>query len=151
MKILFATDGTQYSECALETISKFNLSSEDELKIITIVDMSLPLAVDIYAGYVPSTFEIEQNSKNNAERIVSTTRKKIQKIFPDVNLNLTTEILIGSPENKIVETAARMKADLVVVGSHGYSRLERILLGSVSDSVVHHAPCSVLVIRTLKD
>jgi nucleotide-binding universal stress UspA family protein len=151
MKILFATDGTKYSECALETIGKFNLSSNDEVKIISIIDMALPTAVDIYAGYLPTTVEIEQNFKENAERIVSATREKIQSLFPEESLNLTTEILIGSPENKIVEVANRMKADLVVVGSHGYNRLERILLGSVSDSVVHHAPCSVLVVRTVKD
>lgn len=150
MNILFATDGTKYSECALETISRFNLDFGDELKVITIVDMALPLAVDIYAGYLPSTAEIERNSKENAERIVAATKERIQSMFPGKNFKLTAEILIGSPENKIVEAANLMKADLVIVGSHGYNRLERILLGSVSDAVVHHAPCSVLVIRTLK-
>ena len=151
MKILFATDGTKYSECALETIGKFNFSSADELKIITVVDMAVPLSVDIYAGYLPSTLEIERASKENAERIVSTTKEKIQSLFPDTTFNLTTEILIGSPENKIIDAANQMKADLIIVGSHGYNRLERILLGSVSDSIVHHAPCSVLVIRTIKN
>ena len=151
MKILFATDGTKYSECALEIIGRFNFSVGDELKIITVVDLAVPFAVDIYAGYLPSTSEIEQALKENAERIVSSTKEKIHSLFPDAAFSLTTEVLIGSPENKIVEAATRIKADLVIVGSHGYNRLERILLGSVSDSVVHHAPCSVMVIRTVKD
>ncbi len=151
MKILFATDGTKYSDCAFETIGKFNFSVGDHLKIITIVDLAVPMAVDIYTGYLPSTLEIEQTSKENAERIISESKKKIMSLFPDSSFSLTTEILIGTPENKIVETASLMKADLVVVGSHGYNRLERILLGSVSDSVVHHAPCSVLVVRSVKD
>ena len=151
MKFLFATDGTKYSECALETIGKFNLSDGDELKIISVVDMAVPLAVDIYAGYLPSTVEIEQSAKENAERIVTETKEKMQSLFPNISFNLTTEILIGSPESKIVETANRMKADLIIVGSHRYNRLERIFLGSVSDSVIHHAPCSVLVIRTVKE
>ena len=151
MKILFATDGTKYSECALETIGKFNFSAADELKIISIIDMAVPLAVDIYAGYLPSTGEIEQGAKENAERIVADTKEKIQSLFSNVSFNLTTDILIGSPENRIIDTANRMKADLIIVGSHGYNRLERILLGSVSDSVVHHAPCSVLVIRNVKE
>lgn len=151
MKILFATDGTKYSECALEIIGRFNFSGGDELKIITVVDLAVPLAVDIYTGYLPSTLEIEQASKENAERILSNTKEKIHSLFPDAAFFLTTEIAIGSPESKIVETAARMKADLIIVGSHGYNRLERILLGSISDSVVHHAPCSVMVIRTVKE
>lgn len=151
MKILFATDGTKYSECALEIIGKFNFSAGDQLKIITVVDLAVPMAVDIYAGYLPSTLEIEQTSKENAERIVSATKERILSLFPDPSFSLTTEISIGSPENKIVEIASLMKADLVVVGSHGYNRLERILLGSVSDSVVHQASCSVMVVRSVKD
>ena len=39
-------------------------------------------------------------------------------------------------------------ADLIIVGSHDYNRWERLLLGSVSDSVIHHAPCSVLLVRS---
>ena len=151
MKVLFATDGTPYSECALETIAKFNFTADDELKVISVVDMAVPLAVDIYAGYLPSTFELERSAKENAERIVAETKEKIQSLFPNITFVLTTETLIGSPENKIVETANRMNADLIIVGSHGYNRLERMLLGSVSDSVIHHAPCSVLVIRTAKE
>lgn len=151
MKILFATDGTKYSECALEIIGKFNFSAADELKIITVADMAVPMVVDVYAGYLPSTIEIEQASRENAQKIVSNTKEKIQTLFPDSTFNLTTEILIGSPENKIIEAANQMKADLIIVGSHGYNRLERILLGSVSDSIVHHAPCSVMVIRTVKN
>jgi nucleotide-binding universal stress UspA family protein len=151
MKVLFATDGTKYSECALATIGKFNFTAGDELKIISVLDLALPSTVDIYAGYLPSTVEIEQSFKENAERIVTETKEKIKSFFPGSDFILETEILIGSPENKIVEAANQMKADLVIVGSHGYNRLERILLGSVSDSVVHHAPCSVMVIRSVKD
>jgi nucleotide-binding universal stress UspA family protein len=148
MKVLFATDGTKYSECAIKTISKFNFSAGDEIKIVSVLDMALPLAVDIYAGYLPSSIEIEQGSKENAERILQNTQKQILDLFPEKNILVSTEILIGTPETKIVETAALMKADLVIVGSHGYNLWERLLLGSVSDSVVHKAPCSVMVVKT---
>ena len=47
-----------------------------------------------------------------------------------------------------VETAEEMGADMIVLGSHGYKRWERLLLGSVSNSVVHHAHCSVMVVRS---
>ena len=63
-------------------------------------------------------------------------------------MTISTEVLFGSPDSRIVETAEQWHADLIVIGSHGYSRWERLLLGSVSDSVLHHAPCSVLVVRT---
>lgn len=148
MKVLFATDGTKYSECAINTISKLNLSAGDEIKIVSVIDMALPLAVDIYAGYLPSTIEIEQNSKVNAENTLKSAKEQILKLFPDKDIFVSTEILVGTPETKIVEAAADMKADLVVVGSHGYNLWERLLLGSVSDSVVHKSPCSVMVVKT---
>ena len=56
--------------------------------------------------------------------------------------------MFGSPESRIVEAADEFKPNLVVVGSHGYSTWERLILGSVSDSVAHHVPCSVLIVRT---
>ena len=48
----------------------------------------------------------------------------------------------------IVGHATPAAADLIVLGSHGYKTWERLLLGSVSNSVVHHAPCSVLIVRS---
>lgn len=147
MKILFATDGTFHSELAIRVISKFKFTDGDEIKIISVVDMAVPFTVDVYSGYLPSTLELEKGFKDHAERILETTKKQVIDACADENLNVTTELLIGSPERQIVETAEEMSADLIIVGSHGYNRWERLLLGSVSDSVVHHAPCSVLVVR----
>jgi nucleotide-binding universal stress UspA family protein len=56
------------------------------------------------------------------------------------------EVLDGSPAQRLVEAAATWNADLIVVGMHGRSGLERLLIGSVARSVVYHAPCSVLVV-----
>ncbi len=148
MKVLFATDGTKYSECAIKTIRTFNFSDGDEIKIISVLDVSPPLAVDIYAGYLPTAIEIEQTSKAATEKVLLNTKKQILEFFPGKDILVSTEILIGTAETKIVETADAMKADLVIVGSHGYNLWERLLLGSVSDSVVHNAPCSVLVVKT---
>jgi nucleotide-binding universal stress UspA family protein len=147
MKILLATDGTKHSDSAIEMISNFNLSAGDEIKIVSVVDMAVPLSIDIYAGYLPTTAEIEKTAQENAEKVLESASKTIQQSLADKNIFISTEVLLGSPESRIVETAEDMKADLIVVGSHGYNRWERLLLGSVSDSVVHHSPCSVLVVR----
>jgi len=149
MKILLATDGTKHIESAVETIKNFQFSETDEIKIVSVVDMALPLAIDIYAGYVPTTSEIETTARENAEKVLETTSQKIREIV-SADVFISTEILFGSPESRIVETAEKFGADLIIVGSHGYNRWERLLLGSVSDSVVHHAPCSVLVVRNPK-
>jgi nucleotide-binding universal stress UspA family protein len=150
MKILLAIDGTKHSEFAIETTNNFKLSAGDEIKVVSVVDMAVPMAIDIYAGYLPSSPEIEKNVRENAETILNETCEKILAMTSDKNVAISKELLTGSPESRIVETAEEMNADLIIVGSHGYNRWERLLLGSVSDSVVHHAPCSVLVVRSPK-
>lgn len=147
MKILIATDGAKQSAAAIEMLKRFRLEPSDEVKIVTVVDMAVPMAVDIYGGYMPNTAEIEQSARQNAEQILEEAANAIRKHYEGLQLNLSTDVLFGSPESRIVEAAREFKADLVVVGSHGYSTWERLLLGSVSDAVVHHVPCSVLVVR----
>lgn len=151
MKILIATDGARQSEAAIEMLKRFRLEPTDQIKIVSVVDMAVPMAVDIYGGYMPNTAEIEQSARENAERILSDAASAIRKHYDTTELHIITEVLFGSPESRIVEAARDFKADLVVVGSHGYSTWERLLLGSVSDAVVHHVPCSVLVVRICED
>ena len=147
MKILLATDGTKQSDCAIQMIDKFDLSGGDEIKIVSVVDLTLPPSIDLYAGYLPTASDLEKTAQENAEKVIEAARERIEKTFAGKQVLVSTEALLGSPERRIVETAEEMKADLIVVGSHGYNRWERLLLGSVSDSVIHHAPCSVLVVR----
>jgi nucleotide-binding universal stress UspA family protein len=56
-------------------------------------------------------------------------------------------LALGDPDKEIVKFAEDAHADLIVLGSRGLGRLRRALLGSVSDSVVRHAHCPVLVVR----
>ena len=147
MKILLATDGTRQGDAAAEMVGAIALNDGDDVKIISVVDMALPLAIDIYGGYLPDTTELEKTARENASKVLEKTAEMVNQRFEGKQLSVTSEVLFGSPESRIVETAEQMGADLIIVGSHGYNRWERLLLGSVSDSVVHHAPCSVLVVR----
>jgi nucleotide-binding universal stress UspA family protein len=147
MKILLATDGSKESDAALAALKTISFKDGDEVKVISVVDMAVPMAIDIYGGYLPDTTEMEKTARDHAAKILSETCEKLGGICGNENLSVTSDVLFGSPESRIVETAEEFGADLIIVGSHGYSRWERLLLGSVSDSVVHHAPCSVLVVR----
>ena len=148
MNILLATDGTKYGEAAAEMLGKFNLSDGDAVKIINVVDMAVPLAIDIYGSYLPDTTVLENAARESAGKVVDDTIAKLRGFFGETSVDISSDILFGSPDGRIVETAEEMGADLIVIGSHGYKRWERLLLGSVSDSVVHHAPCSVMVVRS---
>lgn len=148
MKILIATDGTSHGTATIASLSKFNLAATDEVKIVCVVDMAVPLSIDVYGGYLPDTAELENAARTRAERVLGEAMTSARSIVGDSGPTINGEILFGSPESRIVEAAEQMPANLIIVGSHGYNRWERLLLGSVSNSVVHHAPCSVMVVRT---
>ncbi|MGH9947548.1 MAG: universal stress protein [Pyrinomonadaceae bacterium] len=147
MKILFATDGAKQSNAAIEMIKRLVIHDGDEITVVSVIDLAVPMAVDIYGGYVPDTTEFEKTARENATRILAETVEKLKTQLGEKNITISTELLFGSPESRIVELADEIKPELIVVGSHGYSGWERLLLGSVSDAVVHHAPCSVMVVR----
>ena len=60
---------------------------------------------------------------------------------------VTTAVDVGDPGTTIAEYATRKRADLIVISSHGYHGMKRILLGSVAERVIRHADCAVLVLR----
>ncbi len=151
MKILIATDGSAFSEAAVEKICQMVKNAEDvNVKIVSAYEqpvMAVAAPYALPAGYNPV---LEKEMKELATQAVSQAERKICGRFPDLKNNLSTCVLSGSPEQAIVEEAENWGADLIVVGSHGYGFWERMFIGSVSNAIVHHAPCSVLVVRKQK-
>lgn len=147
MKILFATDGTRQSDAAMDMLKRFRLGPGDEIKAVSVIDMAVPMAVDIYGGYLPDSAEFERTAREHADSILGETVGGLGAHYGEPRPQISTEVLFGSPESRIVEAAEEFKPDLIVLGSHGYKAWERLLLGSVSDSVLHHVHCSVLIAR----
>lgn len=147
MRILLVTDGTEFSDYAIEKVLAMGLCNENEIKILSVVNFPVPVGLDPIGGMATYP-EMEQTQKDYAEKVVRTAEERIRATHQ--NLSITTEVTVGSPESRIVDIAEDWNADLIVVGSHGYNTWERLLLGSVSSAVVHHAPCSVLVARKTK-
>ncbi len=148
MKILLATDGTKHGEAAAKMVVKLSLGAGDSIHMISVIDMAVPMAIDLSGGYLPDTTELEKAAKEHAATVIADAAGTLEAHFDGSGVAITSDVLFGSPDSRIVETAKEMGSDLIVLGSHGYKRWERLLLGSVSDSVVHHAHCSVLIVRT---
>lgn len=147
MKILLAIDGTEYSDAAVQMACGLGLRDESVIHIITSVELAIPYGVDLYGGYIPDMTQIDAISKENAAKVLENAVKELADKTALPAGAITSEVLFGPPESSIVEAAEKFGADLIVIGSHGYRSWERLLLGSVSDSVVHHAPCSVMIVR----
>jgi nucleotide-binding universal stress UspA family protein len=85
----------------------------------------------------------------NKKQITAAMKKLKKLVRPAVQKKLRIQFLVrdGKPFVEIIRAAQEIKADLIVMASHGHSRLAEILLGSTTDRVVQRAPCSVLVVR----
>ncbi|MDQ3750988.1 MAG: universal stress protein [Acidobacteriota bacterium] len=146
MKILVATDGSEFSKAAIEKCCQIVAEPENTaIKIVSAYQVVVPF--DIHAVSVEYSLEMERATQRQAEEFVAEAAAAIRECFPNSNIDITTQVLVGASDHVIIETAKEWNADLIVVGSHGRGFWGRVMVGSVSDSLVHHAPCSVLVVR----
>ena len=152
MKILVATDGSDFSKAAIDILADVITKPENtSLKIVSVFERPTPIAAEPFAISAEYYNAMEEMGRKHTKECSEQAETQIRALFPNAVLDLTSEVIIGSPQRVIVETARKWGADLIVVGSHGYGFWSRLMLGSVSNSVVHHAPCSVLVVRNADD
>jgi nucleotide-binding universal stress UspA family protein len=148
MKVLLAIEDSEFSSQAILKCGEiFGDDDQNEVRIVSAMERMYiptePFAVS--AEYVE---KIDNETERNTAAVIDRAAKNIQANYPMLAKNLSTGLLIGSPEQAVVEEAERWRADLIILGSHGYGFWQRAMLGSVSSAVLHHAPCSVLVVRS---
>ena len=102
MKIILATDGTKFGDAATEMLSNFRLTAGDSVRVISVVDMAVPLAVDVYGGYLPDTTELEKVARETASKVIERTQQKIRSCVGNSDVELSGEGMFGSPDSRIV-------------------------------------------------
>jgi len=136
-KILVAHDGSKASEKALkkgfEIAEKFG-SSVTVISVVPELYLSELMEVD--------RIRILETLTEEAKKTMAKIRTKTAGLKP-----VRTIIQQGNPAEEILETAKKIKADLIVTGSHGRHGARKFLLGSVSSKIVDHATCAVLVVK----
>ena len=135
-KILVATDGSKYSRACLERAMDFADSYRGELKIVSIVD-------------IPAEFYAE------APKVVDDLIDKAKGYVEDAKRQAETEgiraeifVREGETHRMLLDIAEDLHVNTIVMGSHGRTGLRRLLMGSVTEKVIGHAPCPVLVVKS---
>jgi universal stress protein A len=138
--ILVPSDFSTYSEkafaWALEMAEKWNA----RIQLLHVVpNPNYPFVV-MGAYFDPAEFEgrLTAAAEQQAQEFVSSHGRQ--------TVSIDTKVFVGNPFYDICETAKEDHTDLIVMGSHGRTGLSHILLGSVAERVVRHAPCPVLVV-----
>jgi nucleotide-binding universal stress UspA family protein len=146
MKILLAVDGSDYSDAAADEVAHRPWPPESEVKVITAAETPLMLGMEPWAPSPQYFEELDKSVREVAKAVIESALLKL-KSTEDKKLKISSEIIQGSPRQVIVEEAERWGADLIVMGSRGMGAWNRLVLGSVSSAVVHHAKCSVEIVR----
>lgn len=127
MRILLGFNGTELSKEALKAVMREHQPEKTKVKVLYLVPVD------------------EWDGKGSQPRLlVEGAGKELTK----AGFKVETEVMKGTSSGSICEAAQAWKADLIVLGWHGRSTIERMLYGSVPYAVVHHAPCSVQLVRT---
>jgi len=145
MKILLAIDGSPHSVLAVKQVATQPWPRNSSVEILTVIHPTIPVLTEPTLMLAATSLQQAQELRAVAPRVLDAARKQIARSAP--GLTVTTKILDGVPAHVIVDEAREWGADLIVLGSHGYGFITRMILGSVAGAVVGDAPCSVQVVR----
>lgn len=144
MRILLATDGSAHSQAAVNTVLARPWPEGTLVRVLTAAPYPYPLAT--YPLQLPELPQpaFDEQARKQAQSIADAAAARLRE------RGLAAEAVVrdGDARVEIVRDASDWNADLVVIGSHGYTGLRKLLLGSVAQYVVSHAPCSVEVVRS---
>jgi nucleotide-binding universal stress UspA family protein len=146
-KILVPIDFTRRSEQTIAyalQLAQFWTAKIFFLHVLPPVDefARLPFYREIYSRFVSA------EQKHSAAREKAWNElAKLERQAAALELNCQGTLREWIPQEEVIRVAANVKPDLIVLGSHGYKRLRRLLLGSTAEHVARHASCPVLIVR----
>jgi nucleotide-binding universal stress UspA family protein len=152
-KILLATDGSSEAELATQTAVDLARMSDSELHVVYVEDYSsialLYSEATDQEGVAPMwdpilEEDLERSSEQRSRELLDAEVERVRSAGGTV---AQAHLMMGEVAREIVHLAEDLRAGLIVMGSRGRGGIRRALMGSVSDSVVRHAHCPVMVTR----
>lgn len=143
-RIVVGTDG---SETAAEAVRQAIGLAKLTGATLSLVSAYSPVSgrrVQAEQSEAPADVQYEIGPREDVNFILDAAAAEAKK----EGIEVQTHPVEGDPADAILNVAEETKADLIVVGNKGMTGAKRFLLGSVPNKVSHHAPCSVLIIRT---
>lgn len=136
-KILVPTDGSDYSYKAAEHAVYLARSLGAKIYVLNVVNVDLAFRSGIH--YAEGMSELQQAGNEATARV--------RQICEKQGVECEELIVKGQPADTIIQVSRELCASCIVIGSIGMSAIERVLIGSVSEKVMRHANCPVLLVR----
>ncbi len=141
MKVLIAIDGSSFSWAAVDAVASRPWTEDTEFMVLSVV----PEILDPDCHYLPPVAKALDGMITRHVELVARAVSHLESKLP--GKRATGKVAEGNVCNEILRASEQWAADLLVVGSHGRTGLKRFLLGSIAETVVRLAPCSVELIR----
>ena len=142
--IVVGTDGSDTAKEAVRQATDLAKATGSSIDLVSAYEPVSSARLREEAQQVPKDLEWMVNPREDVEATLDTAVEEIKEAGVDVQ-KFARE---GDPADAILDVAEERSAGLIVVGNKGMTGAKRFLLGSVPNKVSHHAPCSVMIIRT---
>ena len=142
--IVVGTDGSETAQEAVRQATELAKAVGSRIYIVSAFEPVGNQRLREERQQVPEDMQWMVNPREDVEATLKEAGEQIKEAGVDVE----TFARQGDPADAILDVAEENNADLIIVGNKGMSGAKRFLLGSVPNKVSHHAPCSVMIIRT---
>lgn len=134
-KILVPTDGSKGAEVAVDHAAEIAEKFDAEVYVLYVVDVRARTTADLWANILGEFHEIGENAT-----------EEIAKNIEEKGLNSVTEVTEGIPHKEINNYAEENSIDLIVMGTHGRTGLDRVLVGSNTEKVIRTSKVPVMTV-----
>ncbi len=147
-RVLIPTDGSEAAQKAVTFAVKHLENIPCKVTLLSVVEEPVYSAFwsdGLIAPEVlmPPPEELREELDKRAEEVLKESAQPLR----DAGLEVQAKVRFGNPATEIIQEASEGGYDMIVMGSHGRGAIGGFLLGSVSNRVIHHAPCPVLIVR----
>jgi nucleotide-binding universal stress UspA family protein len=144
-RIVVGTDGSETAGEAVRQATELAKLSSARLDIVSAFEPIPQQRIQSEASSAPGDVQYEISPREDVNLILDNANGIAKKEGVE---EIQTHAREGDPADAILDVAEEIKANLIVVGNKGMTGARRFLLGSVPNKVSHHAPCSVIIVRT---
>jgi nucleotide-binding universal stress UspA family protein len=138
-RIVVAVDISDYSVMVMARASAMAIAFSAEIHVISVVGLPKLIMSEADIGIQDVRLREKEFQENH--------KRLIEEHLKGRDLHIESRVLHGDPSGKILSYANEINADLIVMGSKAYGKIQRLFLGGVSEDVVRNAKCSVMIAR----
>jgi len=148
LKVLLAIDGSPTSLAAVGELAGCHLPRGSSIMVLTVLHTAVPAIPDFPPWNVSILGTHAELLRQQEQRAPALLEAVVKHLRPGRrHLDVTSKVVEGEPKDVILREAAAWGADRIVLGSHGYGKVRRAMLGSTAAGVAAEAPCSVYIVR----